>query len=101
MISTNYSNHLAINVSNKFLKISLIGSPSSLKSYVFLHHVKGFIYLETFLFYIFHLCHKKSFLLKTIAHAAMEQGLKVCISAPTGKLASIYAEKLPFVDTIL
>ena len=38
----------------------------------------------------------KSFLLKAIAHAAMEQGLNVCVSGPTGKLASTYAKVLPF-----
>lgn len=37
----------------------------------------------------------KSFLLKTIASLAMERGLNVCMSAPTGKLASTYAEQFP------
>ena len=37
----------------------------------------------------------KSFLLKAIARTAIDYGLNVCISAPTGKLASTYAEELP------
>ena len=37
----------------------------------------------------------KSFLLKTIANYALEQGLNVCVSAPTGKLSSTYSNDLP------
>ena len=37
----------------------------------------------------------KSFLLKTIASLAMERGLNVCMSAPTGKLVSTYSEQFP------
>ena len=37
----------------------------------------------------------KSFLLRAIANAAMDLGLNVCISAPTGKLASIYTQQFP------
>ena len=37
----------------------------------------------------------KSFLLKTFASLAMKRRLNVCMSAPTGKLASTYAEQFP------
>ena len=37
----------------------------------------------------------KSVLLKAIVNAVMEFGLNVCILAPTGKLASIYAQETP------
>ena len=37
----------------------------------------------------------KLFLLKNIANHALELGLNVCVSAPTGKLASKYAMELP------
>ena len=37
----------------------------------------------------------KSFLLKTIANCALDRGLNVCFSAPTGKLSSKYAHQLP------
>ena len=37
----------------------------------------------------------KSFLLKTITNHALELSLNVCVSAPTGKLASKYAMELP------
>ena len=37
----------------------------------------------------------KSFLLKTIANCALDRGLNVSLSAPTGKLSSTYAHQLP------
>ena len=37
----------------------------------------------------------KSYLLKTIANQVLQLGLNCCISAPTGKLASIYAKEYP------
>ena len=37
----------------------------------------------------------KSFLLRTIANCALDHGLNVCLSAPTGKLSSTYAHQLP------
>ena len=37
----------------------------------------------------------KSFLLKTIANCALDRGLDVSLSAPTGKLSSTYAHQLP------
>ena len=37
----------------------------------------------------------KSFLLRTIANRALDRGLNVCVSAPTGKLSSTYAHQLP------
>ena len=37
----------------------------------------------------------KSFLLKHIANYALELGLNICISAPTGKIASKYAMECP------
>ena len=37
----------------------------------------------------------KSFLLKIIANCALERGLNVCLSAPTGKLSCTYVHQLP------
>ena len=47
-------------------------------------------------FFKFYICTVgKSFLLKAIAHTAIESGLNVCILAPTGKLACTDAQKFP------
>ena len=56
---------------------------------------KGSHFLKNFLFIFFIYIIGKSFLLKVIASTAMEFGLNVCISAPTRKLASTYAQEFP------
>ena len=54
-----------------------------------------FILCYSILFTEFNYIIGKSFLLKHIADYALELGLNVCISAPTGKLASKYAIEHP------
>ena len=61
-----------------------------------MHHANDLFIDKHFSLIYFFCTIGKLFLLKAIARAVMEQSLNVCVSAPIGKLASTYAEELPF-----
>ena len=61
----------------------------------FCDNCNDFIYYKHILSIWFNYTIGKSFLLKNIANHAVELGLNVCVSAPTGKLASKYVMELP------
>ena len=78
--------------------ISKILFPFVLKSlihFIFNYSCNAYIHHKHILFITFNYTIGKLFLLKSIANHALVLGLNVCVSAPTGKLASTYAIELP------
>ena len=82
-----------------FFKISVFNYSIVLLETIFHHLTGNYFYFRIFVNEFFFFQKKctlgKLYLLKTIANQVLQLGLHCCISALTGKLASVYAKEYP------